>query len=234
MANTINDNQKEAKQDWFDCPEPSKDFNQTVKETKVNPNSAVYTRQRPKDEEYFRCYDPSGVGDITKIKRYVIVNMIVKGKPTPFLCVGPEDFYEKVRNDFGKVTVIRPAMYETSNGRVDIWPVKEPKENQNGNVNAWNATANDILEKSLTQWVRSVSNQELGYYDGYLCNDEKAAALAEEGKPEFKEDYKNVLQKAYQGFILTPDTYDSDPHVQEFVGAKMNTVVKDEKGKKIN
>ena len=48
MANTINDNQKEAKQDWFDCPEPSKDFNQTVKETKVNPNSAVYTRQRPK------------------------------------------------------------------------------------------------------------------------------------------------------------------------------------------
>ena len=35
MANTINDNQKEAKQDWFDCPEPSKDFNQTVKETKV-------------------------------------------------------------------------------------------------------------------------------------------------------------------------------------------------------
>ncbi len=37
-------------------------------------------------------------------------------------------------------------------------------------------------------------------------------------------------KKAYQGFILTPDNYDSDPHVQEFLGAKMqNKVVKGRK-----
>ena len=88
MANTINDN----KQDWFDSPEPSKDFNQTVKETKVNPNSAVYTRQRPKDEEYFRCYDPSGVGDIEKIPRRVIVNMVVKVKQPRSYVLGLQNF----------------------------------------------------------------------------------------------------------------------------------------------
>ena len=67
-----------------------------------------------------------------------------------------------------------------------------------------------------------------------MCNEEKEAALAEEGKPFFKENYKEVCLKAYQGFILNPDNYDSDPHVQDFIGARMNTVVTNEKGKKIN
>ena len=50
MTDTINDNIKNL----FDSPEPSKDFNLTVAESKINQSSAIYTRQRPKDEEYFR------------------------------------------------------------------------------------------------------------------------------------------------------------------------------------
>ena len=230
MTDTINDNIKNL----FDSPEPSKDFNKTVAESKINQSSAIYTRQRPKDEEYFRCYDPSGKGDVKSIKRRLIVSMPVKGRLTDFLVLGELDFQEKVKNDFGKGKTVRLAMYETVNGRTDVWPVKEPIENQNGQVNAFTSTSYEILERSLTRWVRCV-NSGHGYYDGFYVSAEKEAALNEEGKPEFKEDPDTVAFKAFQGFILTEKNYDNDPHVKDFLGHKMqNKVVKNEKGKKIN
>ena len=231
MSNTINDT-NDLKD--FLKVDISKEYNETVKETKQKPHAAVYTRKRPTEEEYFKVYDPSGKGDVESIPRRVTITIPVKGEKTTFLCLGPEDFQERVKEDFLKVKLIRPAMYETSGGRVDIWPVNEPIENKQGHVNAWTATANDILEKSLTRWVRIISNNKHGYYDGYFCNPEKEAALEEANRPFFKLDYDEVLIKAYQGFILTPKNYDTDPHVQDHIGYRMNTIIKDEKGKKIN
>ena len=231
MTDTIND--KTPKNLW-DSPEPDKNFNKTVAESKVSAASAIYTKQRPKDEEYFRCFDPSGKGDASVIKKRLIVSMPIKGRPTDFLVLGSKEFQMKVKEDFGKARSVILAMYETVNGRTDIWPVKEPIENQNGNVNGFVATAYDIFEKSLTRWVRCVNSGQ-GYYDGFYVNDEKEAALKEEGKPEFKEDTDTVAEKAFQGFILHEGNYDTDPHVKEFLGYKMqNKIVKDEKGKKIN
>ena len=46
--------------------------------------------------------------------------------------------------------------------------------------------------------------------------------------------YEETIKKAFQGFILTPETYDTDPHVQDFKGEKVAQEVKDEKGKKVN
>ena len=155
MTDTIND--KTPKNLW-DSPEPDKDFNNTVAESKVSASSAIYTKQRPKDEEYFRCFDPSGKGDPAAIKKRMIVSMPVKGRPTDFLVLGTKEFQKKVREDFGKARRVILAMYETVNGRTDIWPVKEPVENQNGNVNPFVATAYDIFEKSLTRWVRCVNS----------------------------------------------------------------------------
>ena len=229
----VNEKKAPSIKDYLNMPEPDKDFNEGVRESKTDPSSKIYTRKRPEAEEYFRVYDPSGVGDVESIPRRVLVNMIVKGRRTQFLCLGPKEFLNRVRSDFGKVKVVRLAMYETSAGRVDIWPVNEPKENQKGEVNAWNASANDILEKSLTKWVRIETNDH-GYYDGYFCNEEKELSLAEEEKPEFKKDYDDVCIQAYQGFVLHPGNYDSDPHVKDFIGHKINTVVKNDKGKKIN
>ena len=231
MTDTIND--KTPKNLW-DSPEPDKDFNNTVAESKVSASSAIYTKQRPKDEEYFRCFDPSGKGDPAAIKKRMIVSMPVKGRPTDFLVLGSKEFQMKVKDDFGKARSVILAMYETVNGRTDIWPVKEPIENQNGKVNMFVASAYDIFEKSLTRWVRCVNSGQ-GYYDGYYVNDEKEAALKEEGKPEFKEAIDTVAEKAFQGFILHEGNYDTDPHVKDFLGFKMqNKILKDEKGKKIN
>ena len=194
MTDTIND--KTPKNLW-DSPEPDKDFNKTVAESKVSASSAIYTKQRPKDEEYFRCFDPSGKGDASVIKKRLIVSMPIKGRPTDFLVLGSKEFQMKVKEDFV-------------------------------------ATAYDIFEKSLTRWVRCVNSGQ-GYYDGYYVNEDKEAALKEEGKPEFKEDVNTVAEKAFQGFILHEGNYDTDPHVKDFLGFKMqNKIVKDEKGKKIN
>ena len=129
MTDTIND--KTPKSLW-DSPEPDKDFNKTVAESKISAASAIYTKQRPKDEEYFRCFDPSGKGDASVIKKRLIVSMPIKGRPTDFLVLGSKEFQMKVKEDFGKARSVILAMYETVNGRTDIWPVKEPIENQNG------------------------------------------------------------------------------------------------------
>ena len=102
--------------------------------------------------------------------------MPIKGRPTDFLVLGSKEFQMKVKEDFGKARSVILAMYETVNGRTDIWPVKEPIENQNGKVNGFVATAYDIFEKSLTRWVRCVNSGQ-GYYDGYYVNEEKKQHL---------------------------------------------------------
>jgi|TARA_Y100000294_G_scaffold156261_1_gene157042 hypothetical protein len=235
MTDTINDQKEKTKtNDWMDSPEPDQDFNNTVAEVKLDQKAAIYTRQRPKDDDYFRVYDPSETGDFSKVPRRVIVRMPVKGKSRPFLCLGNQEFYKKVKNDFSKVEIVRLAMYETANGRIDVWPIKEAKENRNGTINSYNLTANSTAERALTKWTRCSNNDDLGYYDHFGCNDEKEATLAEQGRPFFKEPYKEVCKKAFQDFILTPDNYDNDPHVKDFVGFRVQSIIQNEKGKKIN
>ena len=52
---------------------------------------------------------------------------------------------------------------------------------------------------------------------------------------KIKEAIDTVAEKAFQGFILHEGNYDTDPHVKDFLGFKMqNKILKDEKGKKIN
>ena len=215
----------------LDAPEPSLDFNNRTAEHSINKHSAQYKNEKPAPTEFFRCYDPSGR---ESIKRRGQIELPIKGIATRFLCLGSDDFLKQVQHDIGKITMIRPAMFETSNGRVGIWPVKEAVEYANGNKNAWNASAETICQTSLTKWVRMVSNNENGYYDGYMADQRKVDLYLEQGRPFFKEDYDTVLTKAYQGFILTEANYESDPHVADFVGDRIQQDVRNEKGQKIN
>ena len=225
---------QEKKPSLLDYPEPSEDFNNKLTEKEIPKHPNQIKRVRPHHTEFFRVYDPSGCGDVSKIQKRVIIELPVKGESLPFVCFGPQDFYKQVKSDFGLVGAVRLAYYETTTGRQGIWPVKEAVEYSNGGKNAWNVTANHILEKSLTKWVRIVSNQADKYYDGYLADKRKVEMFVEQGRPFFKMGYEEAIKKAFQGFILTPDNYGTDPHVLDFKGEKLVQEVKNEKGKKIN
>jgi len=218
----------------LDYPEPSEDFNNKLSEKEIEKHPNQIKRVRPKHTEWFRVYDPSGTGDVSKVRKAIIIELPVKGESQPFVCFGPQDFYEQVKADFGYTLSVRLAYYETTTGRQGLWPVKEAVENQQGKKNAWNLSANNILEQSLTKWVRIVSNQADGYYDGFLADERKVEMYNEQKRPHFKLGYEKAIKKAYQGFILTPDNYDTDPHVQDFKGEKVAQEVENEKGKKVN
>jgi hypothetical protein len=225
---------EENKKSLLDYPEPSTDFNNKLTEKEIEKAPNLIKKERPSHTEWFRVYDPSGNGDLTKMPRRVVIELPVKGASQPFICFGPQNFYERIKSDFGKVLTVRLAYFETSTGRQGIWPVKEAIEYANGNVNAWNISANTILEQALTKWVRVLSNQTDGYYEGYLADQKKVDMYNEQKRPHFKLGYEEAIKKAYQGFILTPDNYDTDPHVQDFKGEKVVQEVKNEKGKRAN
>ena len=230
MTDTVED----KKPSLLDYPEPSEDFNNKLAEKEIAKHAGQIKNVKPIHTEWFRVQDTSGCGDISKIQKRVIIELPIKGEAKSFVCFGPQDFYVEVKADFGLVRSVRLALYETSTGRPGIWPVKEAVEYGNGNKNAWNLSANNILEQSLTKWVRIVSNQADGYYDGYLADKKKVDMYQSQGKPHFKMGYEEAIKKAFQGFILTPENYETDPHVLDFKGEKVAQEVKNEKGTKIN
>ena len=218
----------------FDYPEPSEDFNNTIVETRIDPHSATIKADRPGETEYFRIFDRSGEGDVSKVRKGLLISLPVKHIATNFACFGPEDFYLKIKSDIGKATTCRFAYYETGGGRNGVWAVKEPIKNKQGNVNPYNQTANQILGLGLTRWIRVICNMALGYYEGFAADAAKVELYIQAEKPKFALDYQEVIQKAYKGFILTPENYDSDPHISDFLGKKITLDVVDDKGKKIN
>ena len=229
----IKNEENTKKKGLFDYPEPSEDFNQTIVEASIDPHSATVKAERPTATEYFRIYDRSGCGDISKVRKGIIISLPVKHVSTDFACFGDQDFYFKVKHDIGKATPVRFAYCETGGGRMCIWPVKEAVKDKNGNVNSWTQTANQILKVGLTKWIRVIGNMQLGYYEGYTADEEKVKTYIHSGRPKFNLDYEAAIQKAFDGFILTPDTYETDPHVKDFMGKKVDTdVIKN--GNKIN
>ena len=133
MTDTINDNTPKPKLDIFDYPEPSADYNEKITEKAFEVHASKVAAARPKPTEWFRCYDPKGNGDINDIRKAVLIQLNVKGVETDFICFGDQDFYDRIKQEVGKVTVGRPAMWETSNGRTGIWFVAELTYNENGN-----------------------------------------------------------------------------------------------------
>jgi len=226
--------EKTKKKGLFDYPEPSEDFNQTIVEASIDPHSATIKAERPTATEYFRIYDRSGCGDVSKVRKGIIIELPVKNVAKQFACFGAQDFYLKVKSDIGKATPVRFAYCETGGGRMCVWPVKEAVKNKQGNVNSWNQTANQVLQVGLTKWVRIISSDQLGYYEGYTADEEKVRTYVHAGRPKFALDYQEVIEKAFDGFILTPETYGTDPHVKDFLGNKVDITVVDNKGNKIN
>ena len=125
---------KKSKLGLFDYPEPAADFNNQISEASIDKSAAAYKAQRPDDTEFFRCFDPKGKGNVDDIKKYLTVSVPVKHRKTEYLVAGPPDFLQQVKADFSKVRIIRPAYYETSAGRVGIWPVPKINYNKDGNI----------------------------------------------------------------------------------------------------
>ena len=230
----MEDHKKKNPKSLFDYPEPSEDFNNRAVEASVDKHAAAYKAARPKETEWFRVFDPSGKGDVNSIRTFGVIEMPVKNIDVVFLIVGSQKFYDRVKADIGKVKLIKAAYYETSNGRVGIWPVTKIQRDKQGNVNPYVGSSNKIMETALTKWVRVVSNREAGYYDGYLADERKVKTYVEQGKPAFEEEYQVVCKKAYDGFVITEDDYETNEYVQDFVSQKMKQDLKNKKGEKIN
>ena len=202
----MEDHKKKNPKSLFDYPEPSEDFNNRAVEASVDKHAAAYKAARPKETEWFRVFDPSGKGDVNSIRTFGVIEMPVKNIDVVFLIVGSQKFYDRVKADIGKVKLIKAAYYETSNGRVGIWPVTKIQRDKQGN----------------------------GYYDGYLADERKVKTYVEQGKPAFEEEYQVVCTKAYDGFVITEDDYETNEYVQDFVSQKMKRDLKNKKGEKIN
>ena len=84
----IQDAEKTKKKGLFDYPEPSEDFNQTIVEASIDPHPAAVKAERPTATEYFRIYDRSGCGDISKVRKGIIISLPVKHVSTDFACFG--------------------------------------------------------------------------------------------------------------------------------------------------
>jgi hypothetical protein len=54
--------------------------------------------------------------------------------------------------------------YITTDGDVMVWPIKLPED---GRLDRWNESALVLVQRSRETWLRILSNQKIGHYEGY-------------------------------------------------------------------
>ena len=87
----------DKKPSLLDYPEPSEDFNNKLTEKEIAKHPNQIKNVRPIKTEWFRVYDPSGCGDVSKITKRIIIELPVKGESKAFVCFGSEEFYEEIK-----------------------------------------------------------------------------------------------------------------------------------------
>jgi len=175
--------------------------------------------QKPTQTEWFRVYGTS----LNDIKKGVLCKVKVGFKDEDFIIGGDKEFKQRVQHDMKKVRKVYLAYYETSNGRMGIWPVTEPVGRMMSNK--WIDTALQIIQEAQNKWVKFVSNQTNAAYDCF-----RAIEIDQEqyGEPKFKLPYDEVIVKAFgKDFTLTPDTYEDNEYVQQSIGQQVSLKVVD-------
>ncbi len=119
--------------------------------------------QKPTQTEWFRVYGTS----LNDIKKGVLCKVKVGFKDEDFIIGGDAAFKQRVQHDMKKVRKVFLAYYETSNGRMGIWPVTEPVGRMMSNK--WIDTALQIIQEAQNKWVKFVSNQTNAAYDCFSC-----------------------------------------------------------------
>ena len=205
---TIND---EIKTDYWDQVETSQSFNTGITGNKLVSVSHVEAK-KPGETDWFRVYG-SKKEDLDK---GLIVKVKVDVLDQDFLVIGPDDFKAEILDGFKKGRLVYLAYYVTSSNRLGVWPVTIPEPDRNGNINSYNATAFQVMERAQHEWVNMKTNQGNRVYDGWTARKEDQDMF---GEPNFVLDKKEANKKAFNDRVITPDNYKTNPYVTRVLAA---------------
>ena len=199
------------KADFWDQVETSTDFNLGITGNKLVSAAHIESR-KPGETDWFKVYG-SSKKDLTK---GLIVKLKVDVIDQDFIVIGPVDFKAQILDGFKKGKLVYLAYYETSSGRLGVWPVAIPTPDKNGNINSYNQTAFQIMERAQHEWVNMKTNQGDKVYDGWTAKKEDQEMF---GTPGFRVDYKEVCKKAFNDRVIKPDNYKINPYVMRVLDA---------------
>ena len=201
----------DKKVDYWDQVETSNDFNLGITGNKLVSAAHIEAR-KPGETEWFKVYG-SSKADLTK---GLIVKLKVDVIDQDFLVVGPNAFKTEILDGFKKGRLVYLAYYSTSSGRLGVWPVAIPTPDKNGNINSYNQTAFQIMERAQQEWVNMKTNLGDRVYDGWTAKKEDQEMF---GTPNFRVDYKEAKKKAFNDRVIDPDNYKSNPYVMRVLDA---------------
>ena len=188
----------------------SKDFKTTLTPGALKSGSQI-SRGKPTDQEWFQVYGKT----MDDLEEMAIVTVPVGIKVEDYIIRGTKKFQEDAKNTFKKVRMCRVAFYVTSNGRHGLWLVGVPNPNKEGYINAWVATANEIVENAQHKWVKKQSNIPCGYYDGFYAKAEDQQIF---GEPKFTYGYEEAIVRSFDKFFITQESIETDPHLRVAMG----------------
>jgi len=213
------------KKSLFDETRVSKNFKTTLTPGTLK-SSAQISRTKPTDQEWFQVWGNS----MDDLEQMAIVKIPVGLKEEDYIIKGNDQFLEQAKNSFKKVRMCTVVFYTTSNRRPGLWLVSVPNLDKEGYVNAWVATANEIVEKAQHRWVKKQSNVPNGYYDGFYAKEEDQQIF---GEPDFGFGYEEAITKSFANFFITEETIETDPHLRVALGTPIELKMADKDNRKI-
>ena len=183
--------------------------------------TSVTIMAKPKESDWFIVY-----GD--NLEDLHLCNSVkLKGadkKEHAFLVYGGEEFQDKVREDFGKVSKFWPVLFRTMGGRSGIWNVNKPVAHF-GTKNSWLVSALNIVQLGQSKWVRIQSNHEAGINDCWVHSHQESCP-----PKEFEKTYEEYIAAGWGDYILSEENYDNNKLVKAHLsGVKVKQEIKESK-----
>ncbi|HAT66923.1 MAG TPA: hypothetical protein DCS66_20415 [Flavobacteriaceae bacterium] len=184
-------------------------------------STEVVIMGKPKESDWFIIY-----GD-TLEDLHLCNSVKLKGddkKEHAFLVYGGEEFQEKVREDFGKVSKFWPVLFKTAQGRCGIWNVNKPIAHF-GTKNSWLVSALNIIELGQSKWMRILPNHDAQMNDVWVHKYQDSCP-----PKEFEKTYEEYIAAGWGDYILSEENYDENKLVQaHLAGVKVKQEIKESK-----
>ena len=184
-------------------------------------STEVVIMGKPKESDWFIIY-----GD-TLEDLHLCNSVKLKGddkKEHAFLVYGGEEFQEKVREDFGKVSKFWPVLFKTAQGRCGIWNVNKPIAHF-GTKNSWLVSALNIMELGQSKWMRILPNHAAQMNDVWVHKYQDSCP-----PKEFEKTYEEYIAAGWGDYILSEENYDENKLVQaHLAGVKVKQEIKESK-----
>ena len=184
-------------------------------------STEVVIMGKPKESDWFIIY-----GD-TLEDLHLCNSVKLKGDDKmehAFLVYGGEEFQERVREDFGKVSKFWPVLFKTAQGRCGIWNVNKPIAHF-GTKNSWLVSALNIIELGQSKWMRILPNHDAQMNDVWVHKYQDSCP-----PKEFEKTYEEYIAAGWGDYILSEENYDENKLVQaHLAGVKVKQEIKESK-----